>query len=212
MKSYKKFCLIFLATIPLFGLGFLALCVLLWLYDPFMFFHKPYFREQTFMNDLRISARGIIDFTEFDSIILGSSIMENTSIQEANDKLSGKWADFAISASSFNERELLLKHILSTKQIKQVIYAIEAFFLLNDNDKDMDSLREDKITRINPMLYQHNILFDFKHYLNKRTIICVFKWSKEPKCVGEKWLPQFGGWYIANKSAFSGFCIVERFH
>ena len=204
-KNYRRFAICFAGIVSVIVFSGFALCALLYIYDPFMFFHKPYFREQTFMNDLRISARGIIDFTEFDSVILGSSIMENTSMQEANNKLDGKWADFAISASSFNERELLLKHILSTKQIKQVIYAIEAFSLLNDNDKDMDSLREDKITRINPMLYQHNILFDFKHYLNKHTIICAFKWSKKSKCIGEKWLPQFGGWYIANKSAFSGF-------
>ena len=52
----------------------IALGFLLWLYDPFMFFHKPYFREQTYMTDLRASARGIIDYAEFDSVILGSSV------------------------------------------------------------------------------------------------------------------------------------------
>lgn len=207
MESYKKFCLIFFATIPFFGLGFLALCALLWLYDPFMFFHKPFFREQTYIDDLRISARGIIDFVEFDSVILGSSVMENHSTQNANNKLGGKWVNLAIYSLSFNERELWLERLFKRKQIRQMIYSIEAFSLLNDNDKDMDSQRDkgNQLRRTNPTLYQYNFLFDLKYYLNKRVIKCAFKWSKKPECVGQKELPQFGAWYIENKNAFSGF-------
>ena len=157
------------------------------------------------MTDLRLSARGIIDFTNFDSAVFGSSLMENTSIKEASEKLGGKWADLAFSASSFNEREILLEHLFKRKQMKQIIYSIEPFFLMNDKDEDMDNINEYKIARIQSLLYKYNTLFDFKHYLNKHTIKCVLKWSKKPECIGDIELPKFGAWYIAHKDSFDGF-------
>lgn len=105
MSVYKRFASIFacFAYIAL-PLCFLALCALLWLYDPFMFFHKPLFREQTYHSDMRIQARGIIDFTEFDSVILGTSLIKNTSAKEAGEKLGGKWVNLSLDGSTFKER------------------------------------------------------------------------------------------------------------
>ena len=83
-KNYKRFAVCFVWSLFVATLLGIALGFLLWLYDPFMFFHKPYFREQTYMTDLRISTKGIIDYAEFDSAMFGSSILENTLAEVAN--------------------------------------------------------------------------------------------------------------------------------
>lgn len=117
MSVYKRFALIFACFVYIgLPLCFLALCALLWLYDPFMFFHKPYFREQTYHSDMRIQARGIIDFTDFDSVILGSSMLENTSAKEAGEKLGDKWVNLSLSGSDFSERKIVLDYTLSRKK------------------------------------------------------------------------------------------------
>lgn len=128
MSMYKRFALIFACFVYIgLPLCFLALCALLWLYDPFMFFHKPYFREQTFMGDRRLAVKGMVDFFEFDSAIFGSSMLENTLSNEA-DKIGGKWLNLAINSSRIYEREDLIQYLLKRKQIKQIVYALEIIF------------------------------------------------------------------------------------
>ena len=64
--SYKKY--LFLAfVIPLPFL--LAYIILLYVYDPLQIYHKPYFRETTFSNNMRMQDKGIIAYYDFDSFI-----------------------------------------------------------------------------------------------------------------------------------------------
>ena len=114
-KIYKRFSLCFVASFLLFVVGFGGFLALLWLYDPFWFFHKPYFREQTFMDDRRLNLKGMVDFMEFDGAIFGSSMLENTLSKEADEKLGGKWLNLAFNSARIYEREYLISYILKHK-------------------------------------------------------------------------------------------------
>lgn len=182
MSVYKRFALIFACFVYIgLPLCFLVLCALLWIYDPFMFFHKPYFREQTYHSDMRIQAKGIIDNIEFDSIILGTSILENTSAKEAGQKLGGKWINLSIAGSDFNERKIVLDYALGHKNIKQVLFSIDGFILRNGDRENSDSWR------IDSNLYKDGLFWQkYKRYLDKKLIRCARKWSKSKECVGDK--------------------------
>ena len=98
MNAYKRYVL-FALVIPLpFVMAFV---INLYLYDPVQIFHKPYFRERTFFGDMRVAARGIIQHYPFDSYILGTSMLENTSAREAKEKLGGEWVNISMSGSTF---------------------------------------------------------------------------------------------------------------
>ena len=84
---------------------------ILWLYDPLQLFHKPIFRETTFFGDMRLAARGIIRYYDFDSVILGTSMLENTSAKEAGEKLGGKWVNLSLINSSYDERAVVLEYL-----------------------------------------------------------------------------------------------------
>ena len=199
MSVYKRFALIFACFYIGLPLCLLALCALLWLYDPFMFFHKPLFREQTYHSDMRIQARGIIDFTEFDSVILGTSLIKNTSAKEAGEKLGGKWVNLSLDGSTFKERATVVQYILNNKELNQIIYSIDAFTLINDYDFNNTTL-------IDSALYKRNSsLQRFKKYLNKKFIKCALKWSSEEDCVGKGNLETLNRWPLEDQKQFGGF-------
>lgn len=182
MSVYKRFALIFACFVYIgLPLCFLALCALLWLYDPFMFFHKPYFREQTYHSDMRIQARGIIDFTDFDSVILGSSMLENTSAKEAGEKLGDKWVNLSLSGSDFSERKIVLDYTLSRKKIRQIIFSVDAYVLLNGDRENSNSWRAGE-----KLYTQGNFWYRLNKYLDKKIIKCATKWSKNAECIGDK--------------------------
>ena len=174
MNPYKRFIFWFFTLNVLFSI---LVSVLLWLYDPFMFFHKPYFREWTYPSDRRLAAKGMVDFVEFDSAIFGSSMLENTLSKEADEKIGGKWLNLAFSASRIYEREDLIQYSLKRKQIKQIIYSLENYFLVNGES------RVNERTGFNPLNLNRSSFENFKILSKAQFVQCALLWSKK-KCVG----------------------------
>lgn len=159
-------CLISLpVVVVLFGI--------LWLYDPLQLFHKPIFRETTFFGDMRLAARGIIRYYDFDSVILGTSMLENTSAKEAGEKLGGKWVNLSLINSSYDERAVILEYLFGYKKPQKIIYSLESFTIASIKD----SSRFD-------YLYDGNPLDDFKVYLNDKFILCALAWRESKDCTG----------------------------
>lgn len=197
-KSYKKF-VIYSLLIPLPFILFLV--VLLYVYDPLQLYHEPWFRKKTYHDDMRIQAKGIIDHNDFDSVILGTSMLENTSAKEASYKLGGRFVNLSISGGTFQERAAILKYILKHKQIKNVIYSLDSFTLVNGDNNKTNLKQFD-------FLYNKNTYDDFKIYLNKKNIKCFLVFSRKEKCIGKNddlenltsWINQEN-----NKKLFGGF-------
>ena len=201
MRNYKNFAIFFVGIFGVASLATLALVALLYIYDPFWLFHKPIFRSTTYHSDMRIQAKGIIDNAEFDSLILGSSMLENTSAKEAGQKLGGKWINLSLAGSDFSERKILLNYTLKRKNIKQVIFSIDSYVLLNGDRENSTSWRVDS------QLYTEGLFLEkFKRYLNKKFIKCTLRWSKKAECVGDKNdLETIAQTYRAERKYFGGF-------
>lgn len=146
---------------------------ILWLYDPLQLFHKPIFRETTFFGDMRLAARGIIRYYDFDSVILGTSMLENNSAKEAGEKLGGKWVNLSLINSSYDERAVVLEYLFGYKKPQKIIYSLESFTIASIKD----SSRFD-------YLYDGNPLDDFKVYLNDKFILCALAWRESKDCTG----------------------------
>lgn len=169
---------------------------ILWLYDPLQLFHKPIFRETTFFGDMRLAARGIIWNYDFDSVILGTSMLENTSAKEAGEKLGGKWVNLSLSGSAYNERAVILEYLFGYKKPQKIIYSLESFTI----DSIKDSSRFD-------YLYDENPLDDFKIYLNDKFILCALAWRESKDCTGNKGLEELLQWlnYEVHRRLLGGF-------
>lgn len=198
MKVFKRFSLGFLAVfLTAYFLAFL-LFVVLYLYDPLMFFHKPYFREQSYHNDMRLAARGIIDYAEFDSVILGTSMLENTSAKEAGEKIGTKWVNLSVYGSDFSARKIIFDYMVQHKNIRQIIFSIDLYAMLNGDVEIAGSGVDFKI-------YSKDFFYLYKKYLNEKFIKCAIKWSKSGECVGLKDLENALKWGLRNQHYFGGF-------
>ncbi len=135
MNAYKKY-VIFVFAIPLPLIALLT--INLYLYDPAQIFHKPYLRKTTFFSDMRVAARGIIQHYNFDSYILGTSMLENTSAKEVKEKLGGEWVNISMSGSTFGERATAMRYLFDIKQPKQILYSLD--YLTGVNEKNRDNM------------------------------------------------------------------------
>ena len=151
--------------ITLFVLLMLPLTVI-YVSDPYMLFHKHWFHHGQMYQNARIQNYGLIKFGKFDSLILGSSMLENTSANEASAKLGGNFANISVSGGSFYERSKMLNLALNTRKIKHVIFSLDYYF--------------SKIQHINetftPELYSvYSLVGKNKIYSTDKALKCVFK-------------------------------------
>lgn len=169
--KYKKL------TALLLGLCIIYIVLLsarMWYVDPLHLFHKPYVCQDSIFSNMRFSNAGIIKKYEFDNIILGSSMLENTSAKEASDVFGGKFFNLSMSGSSFYERSIVLDYAFRHKKINKIIYSLDASLLI------FEIIRDNK-TRYHPelysFLYDDNSLNDFKAYANNKFLKEVFKFE-----------------------------------
>lgn len=184
----------------IYTLSFCTLCIvssllLLYIYDPLQIFHKSYFDKPRFFGEMRLGARGIIEHYDFDSYIIGTSMLQNTSAKEANEKLGGNFVNISPAASTIKERAIILNFLFKNKSPKTIIYSLDAF--------------SDEVTKKPDfqLLYDESKLNDLEAYLNDRFIICALTFSTKEKCVGKDDLETLLQWEREEKhqNRFGGF-------
>lgn len=104
-------------------------CTIFFISDPLRLFHSPLVHKKRLFDNMRQQAAGIINTFEYDSIILGTSMLENTSALEASQALSGNFINISIAGGDFYERSVILDHALRKRCIKNVIYSLDTYYL-----------------------------------------------------------------------------------
>ncbi|MDY5615855.1 MAG: hypothetical protein SPF34_02965 [Helicobacter sp.] len=167
-------------------LSFLSLG-LIYFYDPMQIFHKSFLKEERFFGEMRLGARAIIRHYNFDSYILGTSMLQNTSAKEANRKLGDNWVNISPAASTTKERGIILNYLFRYQNPKTLIYSLDAF-------------SDEVSTKPNfQLLYDESLLNDFEAYLNDRFIICTLTFSQKEKCIGKENLETLLQWIREEK-------------
>jgi hypothetical protein len=144
-----------------FAMGWMALISVFvganWLVDPYRVFHEPWVRENYYSMDggMRQAASGIINTETFDSIILGTSMAENFSGNEATEVFRHRFVNISLSGSKISERNVVLLYALRQKPIREVIFSLDGF--------GIDSVRG---TPMEPYiyLYDHSRINDLQIY------------------------------------------------
>lgn len=165
-KQYKQLVkLYFLVACVFLFLTFLCFPIIFYVTDPLQLFHKSFFQNGNRLHgDMRVQAAGIINSFDFDSIILGTSMLENTSSKEASEKMGGHFFNLSLSGSNFFERSFVLNKALS-KGIRNVIYS------LDDSYIGCGKERNDFPTQNWAFLYDDNWLNDFHIYFQKKFLL-----------------------------------------
>ena len=173
----------------------LIIPTIIWIRDPYMLFHEKWFDSKRMHDNLRIQNYGLIKYGNFDSIIIGTSMIENTSANEASEKLGTEFANLSISGSSFYERYKMLSFALKQKDIKHIIYSLD--FKFNKSDEINNTF--------NPGLYDDKVSGKFNVYLTSKALKCIFL---NHKCDMKDYsLDRPNAWYNIeeHKRRFGGF-------
>lgn len=91
--------------------------------------------------NMRYEAINIIRNCQFDSIILGTSMLENTSAKEASALIGGEFINISMGGSDFFERSIVLKKALQYP-IKRVIYSLDSYYIDCSTGQGDSSLKE----------------------------------------------------------------------
>lgn len=195
--KYKKTVFLFVLTAIFVSLSFFGV---LFYYDPLKIFHKPWKYKAYLQQNMRSQAAGIINNWEYDSLILGTSMLENTSAKEASFSLGGNFINISLSGSDFYERYIVLQYALHKKSLKKVIYSLDDEGLVDGRKSDPSY----KIEKWN-YLYDNNPFNDFKVYLSRGFLKCLFSTSSKKKCMGRKLnFDRPNAWYWARKDKYGG--------
>jgi hypothetical protein len=174
----------------------------LFIYDPLKIFHKPWKYKNYLQGNMRQQAAGIINNWEYDSLIIGTSMLETTSSKETSNKLGGKFINISLSGSDYFERAIVLNYALKKNDIKKVLFSLDSVGLVG--------LRKGSpFFKLNTWnyLYDDNPFNDFIVYINNKYLKCLFSTSNKKKCMGRK--PDFdrpNTWHksIGNSVRFGG--------
>lgn len=137
--------------------------------DPYMLFHEHWFHKGKIYQNFRIQNYGLIKYGDFDSIIMGTSMLENTSANEASEKLGSKFANLSTAGSSFFERYKMLDFALNTKPIKHIILSLDYYFF---------QARKTNFSFAPELYEQNNLLGKVKVYTSDKAFKCIFKNKK----------------------------------
>ncbi len=151
-------------------------------YDPLRLFHKPWVYKEYLQPNMREQAAGIINNWKFDSIIIGTSIIENTSSKEASEKLGGCFVNLSLAGSSFYERAIVLDYAFRKKRIKKVIFSLDSggLFGVEKGGEGVYALSNWDY------LYDDNSWNDFKAYMNNKYSECLLLPRSKRRCMGWK--------------------------
>lgn len=158
-KSALKTYLISLITLLIIPL------MIIYISDPYMLFHKHWFHKELMHNNLRIQDYGLIKFGKFDSIIIGTSMLENTSADEASNKLGNHFANLSISGGSIYERFKVTNFALKQKSLKHIIFSLDYSFYKYHQTYE---------TFISELYSWNSVIGYAKVYLTDRALECVF--------------------------------------
>ena len=160
------FIFFFIAFIPSIIFGFI-----IWYIDPFALWHKPFYcPNQVYeYKNMRYNAKRFLERSDYDSLIFGSSMLENTSAKEAAKKLGGSFINISIRGSHFNERRFILDYALAkNKNIKQVLTTFDIEIIPFLHTFSYLAMKHWGV------LYDKEMLNDYSVYTNKETLAYIF--------------------------------------
>ncbi len=176
---------------------------ILFVYDPLRIFHKPWLYRSYLQPNMREQALGIIKNFDFDSIIIGSSVLENTSSKEASQKLGGTFVNISLAGSSYYERSIVLKYLFARKEIKGIIYSLDSGGLFGTSTEGKGNYATSNWS----YLYDDNPFNDIEIYLNNKYAKCLLHSLSKRRCMGRVVdMDRPSAWYKypVNASKFGG--------
>jgi hypothetical protein len=170
MRYTKKIKLFIFITI----LFLITISSINFIIDPFQQYRQATFHKTIFMKGFYLNS-GLIKSYNYNSVVIGSSMIQNFIIDEVNDKL--KYENvikLPISGGSIIEHYTVLNSAIKNRKIENVLFGLDVFSLKNATNRLPTYLYDNDI--LNDYLYltsidtlKRSILYPFLHYTIPKT-------------------------------------------
>lgn len=213
MKEKKRFLRILMIII----LGIIFIGGVSYIVDPYQQYRVPKFYKMVNLNSsARFLNPGLIKNRDYESIIVGSSMMENMAPKFIEEKLKLYPVKQTFSGATSKEINILLNYIYSLKKVKNIIYGLD--ILVYFDDKDYTKIQMPLYLYDNNRYNDYNYLLSFDTYryiaiillknLKKDTIEIddLYSWDKNIKYSKEDVLKN----YKKNQKEILNFNINEE--
>jgi hypothetical protein len=152
-KWFIKCIIILLASV-------VGIFILVWIFDPYFHFHKPFSFISYRLYNERYTNDGISRNFDYDTIITGTSMSQNFKTSEADKLFNAKTVKESFSGADYKELSENLDRALSRHGAKNVIWTMDFNSLIRD--KDYQAYDE-----YPTYLYDDNIWNDVSYVFNK---------------------------------------------
>lgn len=106
---------------------------LIWLIDPFVHYHAPFFGLAVTETDERGQQIGVAKNVSYDTAMIGSSMSENFEASWFNDGVLGNsTVKLCMQGAHFDDYKILLDEVLSKDTTKTVIFCLDNYLLIHD--------------------------------------------------------------------------------
>ena len=192
---YKKF---FIRCLVLFGILLCIIVVLTYIVDPLFQYHKPFFHIN--IRNERYQNPGILKNFDYDSVLTGSSMVENFRVSWFEDEVKDeKLVKTTFSGGYSKDFNNVFKLAFNTHKIKTVYYGMDVFNIFTHKS---DEIRTD----IPDYLYDDNLLNDVKYFFNKDIL---FDYTLYNLCTPNKNNDYAYCWY--NRYTFSKSTVLKSY-
>lgn len=135
-----------------------------YLVDPLQFYHKAYYVKPDFYKQERFQNPGFAKNFDYDTVIIGTSMMQNFSPAYIKQKLGFDSIKLSMSGSTIAEQEMILELAIKSGKVKNVIWGLDFSSLSTKKNEVRDSDVEFPY-----YLYNNNIFDDYRYLFNSTT-------------------------------------------
>ncbi|MCM1102198.1 MAG: SGNH/GDSL hydrolase family protein [Clostridium sp.] len=144
--------------------GLLAVVGITYIFDPFYQYHKPLFGMDAVLYDRDNQVIGTIRTLDYDMVLLGSSVVENTDSSFLDDTYDGQTLKIIRASASTADLLYYLQKAHEYQDLKRVFWGLDIFALIASEET---TLTGEDIPRY---LYTETLLDDVPYLFNKEIL------------------------------------------
>lgn len=150
------------------------------LLDPFYHYHKPWFGLKAVLNEKEYQVPGSLRHFDYDTVLVGSSVVENNNNRWYDEAFGGKTIKAVRSYGGIADLVWYLDLAFSTHEVKQVFFNIDPSSLTQEAETTF------KASGCPMYLYDENPFNDVQYLLNKTVIL-----EKIPYMLAQSFSPDY---------------------
>lgn len=129
MKESKK---IVIRILALLGTLLCLTGLLVYTIDPFYVYHEPWFQIEPYLDEAVYQTPGAAKNFTYDSVILGSSMVENFDIDKFNKLYGWDTVKLAYSAALMGDYASILPLIFETHKVENMVFPIDNYTMIEE--------------------------------------------------------------------------------